>query len=237
MIRTTSLALLILFGVAGSANAGVVDSNWGGVGASADGNNLTLDEATGFYWLDIDVHFGTTAAEVDALLQTPAYDGFALATRAQVHDYFDALGLLPYMDNWPAYNGLPSAPPAEAGAIAAVESAYTHTGKYGPYNTWGTGSVDFIATGIAANDNGSIPTGTAWTPYIETFSIYDIDTHNFAGVFIAGDWLTTAQTAYDRRGAWLFSATRPVPEPSTFSMLAFCGFAMAGYTRLRRRRK
>ena len=29
----------------------------------------------------------------------------------------------------------------------------------------------------------------------------------------------------------------PVPEPSTFSMLAFCGIAMAGYSRLRRRRK
>ena len=29
----------------------------------------------------------------------------------------------------------------------------------------------------------------------------------------------------------------PVPEPSTFSMLAFCGIAMAGYSRLQRRRK
>ena len=28
-----------------------------------------------------------------------------------------------------------------------------------------------------------------------------------------------------------------VPEPSTFCMLAFCGIAMAGYSRLRRRRK
>jgi hypothetical protein len=28
-----------------------------------------------------------------------------------------------------------------------------------------------------------------------------------------------------------------IPEPSTFSMLAFCGLAMAGYSRLRRRRK
>ncbi len=28
-----------------------------------------------------------------------------------------------------------------------------------------------------------------------------------------------------------------IPEPSTFSMLAFCGIAMAGYSRLRRRRK
>jgi sialate O-acetylesterase len=35
---------------------------------------------------------------------------------------------------------------------------------------------------------------------------------------------------------WVGNAT-VVPEPSTFSMLAFCGIAMAGYSRLRRRRK
>jgi hypothetical protein len=41
-------------------------------------------------------------------------------------------------------------------------------------------------------------------------------------------------------GTWLYrpgAAPLAVPEPSTFSMLAFCGIAMAGYSRLRRRRK
>jgi hypothetical protein len=51
----------------------------------------------------------------------------------------------------------------------------------------------------------------------------------------SGDgWVPSTHVGRDDVGFWL---VRPIPEPSTFSMLAFCGIAMAGYSRLRRRRK
>ncbi len=63
-----SAAILLLFGVAGTANAALVDSNEAGLGVSADGNNLTLDTVTGFYWLDIDIFYGDSYPTVEAAL-------------------------------------------------------------------------------------------------------------------------------------------------------------------------
>ena len=63
------------------------------------------------------------------------------------------------------------------------------------------------------------------------------------GYFFFGFESTTGTTSVlegtglDEMGHWLVRTSPAVPEPSTFSMLAFCGLAMAGYSRLRRRRK
>ena len=58
LVRTQSLALVILFGVAGIANAaGLREYNDDSLPDSADGNNLTVDDNTGLEWLDLDVTF------------------------------------------------------------------------------------------------------------------------------------------------------------------------------------
>jgi len=97
LVRTQSLALVILFGVAGIANAaGLREYNDDSLDASADGNNLTVDDNTGLEWLDIDVHFNKTPADVTTVLALPAYAAFSVASAPQVDALFDAFDIIGY---------------------------------------------------------------------------------------------------------------------------------------------
>ena len=222
MVRTQSLATLILFGVAGIANAGLVDYYEPELGYSDDGVNLTLHEETGFSWLDIDLLANWTLSDVQAtLLPNPPYVGFVVATRDQVKVFLDALGMQPYSPNWPSYSSSTS-----GAALAALNAAVSHVGKYSTSNA---PDSNFIAAGYVTDDT-SDPT-TNYVPYIERKAV-----GGFTNTNVGGTWEVSVDTPRADVGTWVY---RPavVPEPSTFSMLAFCGIAMAGYSRLRRRRK
>jgi hypothetical protein len=116
-----------------------------------------------------------------------------------------------------------------------IFSAFSVTGNT-PWGAFGNGYLY-----VGAEEDG----GTA-AP--------DLATHTFTGSFtLTGDFATyglfdtvgadisagpvTLWAASTGSGSIVFQSAAAVPEPSTFSMLAFCGIAMAGYTRLRRRRK
>lgn len=211
-----SLALLILIGVAGPANAALIDSNDPSLGASNDGQNLTLDTTTGFSWLDIDVFAFTSQAAVITALTAPAYEGFVVATRAQVEGLFLELGLGPFMTNWPNLTHTNT-----AASTAAAIVAQSHVGYY---NNFG----NYLMWGSVAD-----PGPPAGERYLVAMQHWLASADGQLNI-IATD--TFAPTASGVPGTWVY---RPgvVPEPSTFSMLAFSGIAMAGYSRLRRRRK
>ena len=222
MIRTStksllSLALLILIGVAGPANADLIDSNDPSLGASNDLQNLTLDTTTGFSWLDIDVFAFTSQEDVITILATPAYDGFVVATRAQVEGLFIELGLGPYMTNWPNLTATFETPASTAAAIAA-QSHVGYYDNFGNYLMWGS-----VAD----------PGPPAGERYLVAMQHWLASAEGQLNI-IATD--TMAPTASGVPGTWVYKAGI-VPEPSTFTMLAFSGIAMAGYSRLRRRRK
>ena len=68
-------------------------------------------------------------------------------------------------------------------------------------------------------------------------SIRNSDRNIYLSESIASSFRTVTY-ASPGSGHWLVRTTPSVvPEPSTFSMLAFGCIAMAGYNRLRRRRK
>ena len=221
MVRTQSLALVILFGVAGIANAaGLREYNDDSLDASADGNNLTADDNTGLEWLDIDVHFNKTLyGEVTTVLARPAYAAFSVATTPQVAALFDAFDIT-------GISGI------RTDGYAVVPT---------PLSKW-TAATDLV--GFAPMHIGEGINGWAFDPvgnanYVASLQYQASLTMLFVGGTASFDgtgWDPVENSAHEGLGTWL---VRPhvIPEPSTFCMLAFCGIAMAGYSRHRRRRK
>jgi hypothetical protein len=211
-----SLALLFLFGVAGTANAGLVDSNEAGLGVSADGNNLTRDTVTDRYWLDLDLYTGQSYDTVAAVIAAgTVLPGFVIADRTEVYGFFTAMNFSVDMSfnikDFPDVNGL------------TFGEAASHTGT-GPTTTEMNGFTrDTIIWGVLQH-------------YIASAIYLGFDTSR---TMAAAGSIVPPDNYHVNRGTWIYrtGAASVVPEPSTFSMLAFCGIAMAGYTRLRRRRK
>jgi hypothetical protein len=222
------MVILVLFGLAGQANAGLVelvDSNEAALGSGVQANNLTLHVETGFYWLDIDVHAGKSRDTVTAdVLTLAAYDGFVIATRAQVWEYMGGsstgLKLGPYMDLISGNYSLTFS--NFAAAAAAGNHAILHTSS----------RVSNAVINVSGYTSDGPSIGRA---YVTEFAL--IGPAPFQGL-LTNVYSDLASSVNTDIGTWLYRPTTVViPEPSTFTMLAFCGIAMVGYTRLRRRRK
>jgi hypothetical protein len=227
LVRTQSLALVILFGVAGIANAaGLREYNDDSLDASADGNNLTVDDNTGLEWLDLDVHFNQTLWDVSStVLARPEYAGFSIATTPQLDELFDAFDIT-------GYNGLSDYYTVPYVSMSDWNGATELVGSY-PI----PGSGVFNALPIMAG--WALDPDAMHNNYIAYLELKWASQQLRVGGRKSGlgnGWDTGDNTAPTGVGTWL---VRPhvIPEPSTFSMLAFCGIAMAGYIRLRRRRK
>jgi len=204
-----------LFGVAGTANAALVDSNEAGLGVSADGNNLTLDTVTGFYWLDIDIFYGETYPSVEStLLANPAYSDFVIAARDDVGTFFEHLGLT--VTNWPNNTQID-----EAGSGAYL-SALAHTG-----GTTGNGGRIYGFTSTADGPNKYIATAR-----------YTVHTnHGHGNHHQTGADNTHLPTASDAaKGTWIYRSGAAVPEPSSLAMFGI-GAGVMGLVSIRRRRR
>jgi hypothetical protein len=177
---------------------------------------VTRDSDTGLDWLDVDAYVNVSWNEVDGLLGTVGHilEDWRHATRDEVGVYFGNLGLS--IGNYPFSTTVVF----DSGVSGNAAEAYTG-------NT---------ATGVGAEDNYA--EGLTSTPIV----VNDL-TNYYRSKFIFDSRSHTKGHNYVRDngvgpylGHWLVR-THVIPEPSTFSMLAFCGIAMAGYSRLRRRRK
>ena len=225
LVRTQSLALVILFGVAGIANAaGLREYNDDSLDASADGNNLTVDDNTGLEWLDIDVHFNKTLWDVSSnVLARPEYAEFSVALTPQVDELFDAF-------DFNGYNGLSDYYTVPNTSFSVWLAAIELVGYYRPM---GNNNYLQIMSGWALDPDAM------WDNYIAYLELKTSTSQLRVGGRKSGlgnGWDTGDNTAPTGVGTWL---VRPhvIPEPSTFCMLAFCGIAMAGYSLLRQRRK
>jgi hypothetical protein len=168
---------------------------------------ITRDSDTNLDWLDIDAYVSLKSAEVTALLGTVGH----LLEDWRYADR-DEVGVFfghlgLPIDNYPAQTLS-----VDGGAAGTAAEAYTGVTAGAP-----DGHAQGYTSTIASTAD------RVYVPYhgSDFFSLTQ------------GDFERTIYEA-NAAGHWL---VRVVPEPSTFSMLAFCGIAMAGYTRLRRRRK
>jgi len=179
-------------------------------------NEITRDSATNLDWLDVDAYIGHNWVGINQKFNTVGhllYDGWRHATQAEVGVYFGNLGL-----SITGYPGLTVN--FDGGASGDIAEAYTgHTATGGP------GENNFARGYTADPASGNLV-------FVAMYFFSD-RSHN------GGDETYLNYVGYAELGHWLVrtSPSEVVPEPSTFSMLAFGCIAMAGYTRLRRRRK
>ncbi len=212
-ITTTTLSsilLLLQFVLAGTANAALVDKTEAGL--PGGDFNLTLDESTGFYWLDLDVYAGESRDTVKAIIDAgTVLPGFVIADRDDVKDLFGSM--LISTANWPSLS-------VSSDSGVAYFAGSSHIG---------TGADPNVMSGFTDTSSG---VGTYRLATL-AFGLVGTQTHttgNYGGAVGANSYVNV--------GTWLYrDGSGAVPEPSTFTMLAFCGLAMAGYSRLRRRRK
>jgi hypothetical protein len=237
LVRTQSLALVILFGVAGIANAaGLREYNDASLDASADGNNLTVDDNTGLEWLDLDVTFNKTLSAVTSdNLARPEYAGFSIATTPQLDELFGAFDIAGY-SGLSDYYTVPSVSLSDWNSATDLVSKFPLPGTddelwYALHIMAGwAGDPDALVL-----DNNGVQVPDTYVAYLEMrWSTQQLRVGGRKSG-LADGW-DPGDVARNDVGTWL---VRPhvIPEPSTFSMLAFCGIAMAGYSRLRRRRK
>ena len=178
-------------------------------------NEVTRDSATNLDWLDIDAYTEISYDYMTILLANDSIlDGWRHATLPDVVTFFDHLGLgstIPTVNN-------------DGGTLGSAAAAYV--------------GISFSLNADTQLSHGFTSTESAedfvWRSYF------------WSGSASAGGSDTNRQSVLTSNvnsgvGHWLVQTTPSqdniIPEPSTFSMLAFCGLAMAGYTRLRRRRK
>jgi len=169
---------------------------------------ITRDSDTNLDWLDIDAYVGMRQFDVTALLGTVGH----LLEDWRYADQ-DEVGVyfghlgLP-IDNYPA-----GTLGSDSGVAGTAAEAYT---------------------GITPGADGH---AQGYTNTFETLTKVYVPFHGNPFFSLTdGHFSKSHVTDGGAIGHWL---VRPhvIPEPSTFSMLAFCGIAMAGYSRLRRRRK
>jgi hypothetical protein len=175
---------------------------------------ITRDSDTNLDWLDIDAYVNKTWIEVDSLFGSGILAEWRHATTAEVGVFFTNLGLP--TTNYPSSSSVDD---AGASYVAAV-----------------------LYTGTIEADGDSVPFGQTSTLKHFHAGRYDAPRYELSG--LADNTRSTVWDNYDDyseidQGHWIVrtSPSVVVPEPSTFSMLAFGCIAIAGYTRLRRRRK
>ena len=177
---------------------------------------ITRDSDTNLDWLDVDAYTNVSWDAVEALLGTGGHilEDWRHATRDEVGVYFGNLGLL--VGNYPGVTA-----DFDSGVRGNAAEAFTGHTETGP------GAEENRAYAFSAT------LSDVSRAYLPLF-IFDSRSHT------GGSNVGAINTPYSEVGHWLVRtspAELVVPEPSTFSMLAFCGLAMAGYSRLRRRRK
>jgi len=212
-----SLALVILFGVAGTANAELLEHNDGTLPDSADGNNLTVDTDTGLEWLDLDVLANRTFLDVFVnVLIDPAYAEFSIATTAQVDSLFDAFDII-------GYNGLHNDYyyTYQNSVFADWEAALGLVSGYPVLGAWA--SIPIMA-GYAYHN------GDMYVPYLEFHT--SIATLRVGGTPDGDGWELSSHTARNDVGTWLVRAST-IPEPSTLSLAIALLLGIA----IRRRRR
>jgi hypothetical protein len=219
------LIVCALGAIASTTQAGLIDVNDDTFDSLISQEfEVTRDSATNLDWLDVDAYTNVSWNDVNGLLGTVGHilEDWRHATQDEVFELFDSgrLSALP-TGNWILPTTVNDATP---GIHAQEHLGFSNEGDFNvTFRTQGYTSTPFSGPG-----NSNI------APYFE---------HLLTG----GGWSTTASHdnysrggAYEWVGHWLVRTSPSegvVPEPSTFSMLAFCGIAMAGYSRLRRRRK
>ena len=188
-------------------------------------NEVTRDSATDLDWLDIDAYMDSSYIDIVAAFSDTnhALFGWRHASRAEVGTFFDHLGL--------KVNLFPNtSTSSNGGADARAAQAYTGSGTVpDPLS-----SATFRARGITSTFDDIDDEEQYLAYYLQDFWTNPMTTRTSAHQMVTWD-----ESQLDL-GHWIVQTSPSqdiVPEPSTFSMLAFGCIAMAGYTRLRRRRK
>jgi len=190
-------------------------------------NEVTRDSVTDLDWLDIDAYTNFSYTAVLGFIADPAHalSGWRHATRPEVELFYDHLSLP--TANWPGR----TEENADAGILAQAAAAYTGItggviGDESVFYAYGTTATQSHLGPVQAHHYeglfGSTQPGASFSSYTDGTGTRSVGESRY----FVGHWLV--QTT---------PSGNIIPEPSTFSMLAFCGIAMAGYTRLRRRRK
>lgn len=201
-----------------------------------DGNNITSDELTGLDWLDPAATIGLSYSEVTALLATPNYAGFRYATRSEVRDFFNHLGLpLPDFDPESRNSELSFAFSLDGGA--AYDTASTYFG------------TTYIEPGIAAYTMAVTADGSVAGQFtINLFGAMGIYTYDSATFIIDAESVNVEESDLtpDMMGSWLVRATPlmssvpeanllAVPEPASLIIWLLLG-AGVGFQSWRRNR-
>jgi len=182
---------------------------------------VTRDSDTGLDWLDVDAYANESWNDVNGLLGTVGHilEDWRHATREEVGVYFGNLGL--YIIHYPDYTTV-----YDWGVSGNAAEAYTgHTatgiGDEDNYADAMTSTpIEVNGTTHYARANFTFFSGTARTMFrvpTSAWTRYHGDMHPNDKATGVGHWLVR---------------THVIPESSAFSMLAFCGIAMAGYSRL-----
>jgi hypothetical protein len=190
-------------------------------------NEITRDSDTDLDWLDIDAYTNFSYTAVLGFIADPAHalSGWRHATRPEVELFYDHLSLP--VGGWPELT-------ADAPSLAVAAAAYTGivSGVIG--NASAFFAYGYTSTVVVGGGNGGQ----------QRMGQYGNQIDNGLFVFVSytdGSLSIPQSNAAGYFGHWLVQTTpndeNIIPEPSTFSMLAFGCIAMAGYTRLRRRRK
>ncbi len=177
---------------------------------------ITRDSDTNLDWLDIDAYVNKTWIEVDSLFGSGILAEWRHATTAEVGVFFTNLGL--------------------------PTTHYPSTSR--SYDDGASYVAAVLYTGTIEAYFASVPFGQTSTLYNGQAGRYDAPRYALHSELFNTFTLSTVRENNDDyrdidQGHWIVrtSPSVVVPEPSTFSMLAFGCIAIAGYTRLRRRRK
>lgn len=133
---------LILFAIASSTQAALVERDW----LSAGDSLITYDTETGLEWLDVPVTSNMTYNDVLSITQTsPEFSGFSFASKQHVETFFNSAGLQTFFDSTEA--------PEE---VVKVESFLSYWGV-----VWYIG--DGQRTEFLTSNTEGLPEGQHWS--------------------------------------------------------------------------
>jgi len=190
-------------------------------------NEITRDSESNLDWLDIDAYTNISyTLMVSKLANDSILSGWRHAFRHEVKIYFDRLGIA--TTEWPDKTWI-----VDSGSSVTLAHTYTGISDTSP----DSGNFNQLTargqTWTLAHYDG--PIEDHWEASSASFLL--LGPNIYLSESIASSFRTVTY-ASPGSGHWLVRTTPSVvPEPSTFSMLAFGCIAMAGYNRLRRRRK
>ena len=240
MIRTTSLALLILFGVVQNVHAGMTGNAYMNdhPGGHIDGfGAVPFDGTIIDLWVefdDIDDGMLNIYDFQDINLGTTYYQSFTGSTWLpnNLGAPFETPALK-FADSFVSIGGDGGIQPSANGT--GLDPLFGGSTAAGPqsYGGWYNSAPN---TPIGAVVETAF-TSTGYGVFIGRFSKNNSDPFSMVGSVGSTTWNQGLGTPGQQGSFTVIESSGEVPEPSTFSMLAFGCIAMAGYTRLRRRRK